>query len=217
MNTSGQKRDENIIPFPITRQGYATQETRLASHTRVKEEFTPERMEELTLERMKKEIIETQISARKIIETTINRFRDPIFTASVTAAVMTEEAALRNRQRSRREECLEILKQFREAAEEDWDGEGGAPLDPGVVLTALEFVWNLPTGRKPETIAASPKGELDLDWVGDGKGLTIGICQDDKPAVAGYTNDRSEWWTETWTGKISRRLERWLENKYKEG
>ena len=214
MNTSGQKRDENIIPFPTTREGYAAQETRLASHTQVGEIF-PIAKEEFALEGVK-EIIGTQTSIHKIIETAIDRFRDPIFTALVTAAVMTEEAALRNRQRNRREECLEILRQFREAAEEDWDGEGSAPLDPGVVLTALEFVWNLPTGRKPETIAASPMGELDLDWVGDGKGLTIGICQDDKLAVAGYTNHRSEWWTETWTGKISRRLERWLENKYKE-
>lgn len=211
MNTSGQRRYENVIPFRTAREGDAAQKTRLTPHTQVgeifpitKEEFDPERV---------KGRIKTQTSVHKIIETAIDRFRDPIFTALVTAAVMTEEAALRNRQRSRREECLEILRQFREAAEEGWDGEGGAPLDPGVVLTALEFVWNLPTGRKPETIAASPKGELDLDWVGDGKGLTIGICQDDKLAVAGYTEDGSEWWTETWTGKISRRLERWLEKQ----
>src|SRR5215203_1514082 len=52
-----------------------------------------------------------------------------------------------------------------ECAEQDWDGDNAAAINPNAVLSAKHFVRALPDGIPLPDFTPDPDGSISLDWI----------------------------------------------------
>lgn len=59
----------------------------------------------------------------------------------------------------------QLTAMARECAEQAWDGEDAAGIDPAALLSAERFVRALPDGIPLPEFAPEPDGSISLDWI----------------------------------------------------
>lgn len=71
------------------------------------------------------------------------------------------------------------------ASDENWDGEGAAPLEQATVNHAAEFVDCLPAMFPLPDVEVSPHGTIDFEWVISREAmLSVSMCPDNTIAFA---------------------------------
>ncbi|MCY4304007.1 MAG: hypothetical protein OXC62_04380 [Aestuariivita sp.] len=79
----------------------------------------------------------------------------------------------------RRELRETIEKIYTTACQENWDSEGASAIISTSRNTALSLVGLLPQNMNEPEISSTPHGEIDFDWINDGREmLTLSICPD---------------------------------------
>lgn len=86
---------------------------------------------------------------------------------------------------AKRRVLSELAEVVAEAAVEDWDGYGAAPVLPGAVERAKAFIRRLPQGCPLPAPSAEPDGEVALEWIAArDRILSVSFGEEDRVAYA---------------------------------
>lgn len=72
-----------------------------------------------------------------------------------------------------------------EAAAENWDGEGGLPVQPGARQRAISLVTALARGRPLPEVSVDPDGEISLGWRVENNVLSVSVSGGGRLSYAG--------------------------------
>ncbi len=87
----------------------------------------------------------------------------------------------------------------REAAVENWDGEGGRPVQPGALAHAMAFVRSLPDSARQPDVSIDPDGEMALSWHDGEDVVSVSISGTGRLSYAGLFGESDSYGTE-WMG-----------------
>jgi len=90
---------------------------------------------------------------------------------------------------------------FAQTNERNWDGEDADPVSKEALESALESVDSLPRGVRDPEIDATPRGEINFDWIsGRNAMLSLGFCPDGSLAWSARFEDYNCRGSATWRG-----------------
>ena len=106
----------------------------------------------------------------------------------------------------------ELEERCLEAASQDWDGDGGAPVQLGACKYAVTFVSELAQGIRFPEVGIDPDGEISLGWQGDDDVFSVSISGEGRLSYAGLFGTSECYGTE-WMGdqvptEVLRQLDR---------
>ena len=96
-----------------------------------------------------------------------------------------------------------ILDLLERAGKENWDGEGARAISEETANIAQKIVIEFPSGIEEPDISASPRGDIDFDWVAkEDVMLTISVVSSGKIVFALMLGDLHLSGTEPWKGNL---------------
>ena len=92
-----------------------------------------------------------------------------------------------------------VNKLLETAGRENWDGEDALAVAPETVRLAEKLAELFPGSVEPPDVSASPRGEIDFDWVASKNVmLTLCVCPSGEIAFAGLFNGSEIHGEEPW-------------------
>jgi hypothetical protein len=86
----------------------------------------------------------------------------------------------------------------RQASVDDWDGEGGAPVEQSTMRYATRFVLSLPQGQPQPSVLVDRNGEITFDWGSSPQQtFSVSVGRDGTLTYAGLFGGAQSWGYET--------------------
>ena len=122
-------------------------------------------------------------------------------TRTAPPKIIVRASRSRNVRLEREKKILDLLKR---AGKENWDGEGARAISERIANIAQKIVTEFPSDIEEPDISASPRGDIDFDWVvKEDVMLTISVVSSGKIVFALMLGDFHLSGTkETWEGTL---------------